>query len=112
MEVLHDDGSFWCSLPDLPEKRYHHTQSGLLTCGGGDTASTQTSCVTFTDGAWTSTHSLLHRRDHHVSWSSAEGVVLMGGDASKDTTELLAGTGDSILSFPLKYDTRLALIYK
>ena len=29
VEVLHSDGSFWCSLPDLPERRFYHTQMGL-----------------------------------------------------------------------------------
>ena len=29
VEVLHSNGSFWCSLPDLPERRFYHTQTGL-----------------------------------------------------------------------------------
>ena len=29
VELLHSDGTPWCSLPDLPEIRYGHTQTGL-----------------------------------------------------------------------------------
>ena len=47
MEALRGDGSPLCSLPPLPDDRYFHTQSGLLTCGG-DTS--PTSCLTLTQG--------------------------------------------------------------
>ena len=34
VEVLHGDGSPWCSLPDLPEGRMFHSQTGPEACGG------------------------------------------------------------------------------
>ena len=33
-EVLHSDGTPWCSLPDLPEGRMFHSQTGPEACGG------------------------------------------------------------------------------
>ena len=48
-ELLHLNGSRMCSLPNLPEYRNGHTQSGLLTCGGGRVKKT---CITFTGGEW------------------------------------------------------------
>ena len=34
VEVLGEDGSAWCELPDLAAARTDHTQSGLIACGG------------------------------------------------------------------------------
>ena len=36
-ELLHPNGTHYCELPNLPEIRVQHTQSGLLTCGGYNT---------------------------------------------------------------------------
>ena len=33
-ELLHGNGSHWCSLPDLPEGRMFHSQTGPEACGG------------------------------------------------------------------------------
>ena len=104
VEVLHGDGTPWCSLPDLPEVRSHHTQTGLLTCGGSH--KTGTSCVKFSGGKWKPSHKLKKERQYHTSWASPAGTVLMGGSVSWKTTELLDDTtGVSVMHFPLKYDT-------
>ena len=34
VELLRSNGSYWCSLPDLPGPRLSHTQNGLIACGG------------------------------------------------------------------------------
>ena len=110
MEVLHSDGSPWCSLPNLPEERAYHTQNGLEACGGigldwDYTTPTLTSCVRFSGGVWSPSHQMVEQRWHHTSWASPAGTLLMGGIPNWDTTELLdAATGDSVMSFPLKYD--------
>ena len=105
VELLHSDGSPWCSLPDLPESRWDHTQTGLEACGGGGSA-TRTTCVRLEAGSWTPSHQLVEQR-FHLSWASPAGTLLMGGILSPQTTELLdANTGDSVTSFPLKYETR------
>ena len=112
VELLHSDGSPWCSLPNLPEYgRYAHTQTGLEACGGyGPGEGTTTTCVRLEAGSWTPSHQLVKQRSWHSSWASPAGTLLIGGgydDHGMNTTELLdANTGDSVTSFPLKYDTR------
>ena len=103
VEVLREDGSSLCSLPDLPDYYRYHTQSGLVTCGG---YRTQTSCYNFSSGVWTRSHSLLHSRVYHSAWSSPLGTVLMGGDVSLTTTELLTEDGQSTDLFSMKYQTK------
>ena len=107
VEILHANGSYWCSLPNLPDDRYSHTQSGLVTCGGYR-SDTRTSCLTFSSGQWRTSHQLQHSRYHHSSWMSQHGVVLMGGSTwdSQTTTEMLTEDGQSSPSFTLKYDTQ------
>ena len=108
VELLHSDGSPWCSLPNLPEYgRYAHTQTGLEACGGyGPGEGTTTTCVRLEAGSWTPSHQLVEQRRSHSSWASPAGTLLMGG-YNEQTTELLdANTGDSVTSFPLKYNSR------
>ena len=109
VEVLHSDGTPWCSLPGLPEEIAYHTQTGLLACGGMYMYSF---CFKFSGGKWKRSHMLKKGRDYHSSWASPLGIVLMGGGMGEEeesraqTTELLDDTtGDSVMTFPLKYDT-------
>ena len=104
VEALREDGSSLCTLPDLPNNYYYHTQSGLVTCGGG-TSSIRTSCIRLIDGKWLQSNTLIHGRYLHTSWTSPMGIVLMGGMSSDTTTELLTDDGQSVELFPLKYDT-------
>ena len=108
VEVLRDDGSYWCSLPDLYDYRDHHTQSGLVACGGTD--NTAKSCSTFISGQWTLSHTLQQWRIDHSSWTSQFGTILLGGwgleGLSEDTTEKLTEGGLSVQNFTLKYRTR------
>ena len=104
VEILRANGSYWCSLPDLPDDRWYHSQSGLVTCGGYY-SDTRASCLTFSSGQWRTSHQLRHQRYYHSSWMSQHGVVLMGG-ASPTTTEILTEDGQSSPSFALKYITR------
>ena len=105
VELLSINGTRVCALPDLTDKRWYHSQNGLITCGGGRQFydPTQTSCVTFTAGKWKKTHTLGHSRFGHTGWSSPQGVLLMGGDDhdSGDKTELLRDNGDIKPSFKL-----------
>ena len=56
-------------------------------------------------GSWSISHTLLHARFEHSSWSSPDGVVLMGGRASPNTSEILSrNSSKSSTFFPLKYD--------
>ena len=109
VELLHSDGSPWCSLPQLPEGRAAHTQTGLEACGGDPrSAYPLSSCVKLSGGSWTPSHQMVEPRYDHSSWASPAGTLLMGGGYyTRSTTELLdTTTGDSLLNFPLKYDTQ------
>ena len=107
VELLHSDGTPWCSLPDLPADRFQHTQTGLEACGGVDTVSGPVdTCIKFSGGKWKHSHKLKKNREGHSGWASPAGTVLMGGTESGKRTELLdATTGVSVMHFPLKYDT-------
>jgi len=104
VELLHEDGTPWCSLPDLPQMRQAHTQTGLEACGGHRALTT---CVRFSGGSWTLSHNLQQRRESHTSWASPGGTVLLGGTFnSTNTTELLADNSlDSSNHFTLKYNS-------
>ena len=100
VELLSISGARLCTLPNLPAPRIHHSQTGLLTCGGGGNSEDDGSCVTFTAGKWKKTHILGQERYGHAAWASPEGVLLIGGD-QRVTTELLTDNGGSTPSFDL-----------
>ena len=85
VELLKDDGSFWCNLPDHPTYAQRHTQNGLVTCGGA----VPKYCYTFAKGAWVLSHRLQRRYFDHCSWESSQGIVLL----NRGTTDLLTETG-------------------
>ena len=59
VELLSSNGTRLCSLPNLPAPRHYHSQTALLSCGGGGSHSGERkSCVTFTGGHWKKTHTL------------------------------------------------------
>ena len=87
-----------------------HSQDGGLACGGGDSINNggiQTQrCDRGTAGSWTrtSTHLIIPRQGH-VSWSTAEGVFLIGGWHGATTSELVKEDGSVEEGFALKYST-------
>ena len=106
MEIIREDldGNVisYCSLPDLPDARNSHTQSGLITCGGGKTYDTRTSCVTFSSGQWKPSHVLQYERHGHSSWMSKHGIVILGGAGPfENSTEILKDDGTSALNFTI-----------
>ena len=107
VELLHTNGTWLCSLPDLPSNRRGHSQTGLISCGTWD-SDTKRSCVTFTSGSWEVSHTLAQDRRLHSAWVSPQGIMLIGGhdgDALR-TTEILTEDGNTTPGFNLDYDTR------
>ena len=92
-EIYIPESNTTCSLPPLPEARYRHTQDGGLACGGGRTTGAHRSCDQWTNGTWTRTTNLKASRYGHESWSTAEGVFLIGGDFNALTSELVKEDG-------------------
>merc|ERR1719342_927686 len=105
-EVLFTNGSSMCELPQMSQSKRYHTQSGLTACGG-DYSGTERNCIKFEDGSWTTlTDNLVEKREYHSSWVSPDGdILLIGGEYSKTTTEIIYQNGTSIRSFDLKYST-------
>ena len=111
VEVLRDDGTPLCSLPDLPFEFWGHTQHGLTTCGGTH-GLLRRSCYTFntSTGTWDISYRLNEDRTYHTKWQTPRGVMLLGGQVSNigvKSTELLMEVGEDTLlnTFELNYPT-------
>ena len=98
-----------CSLPQLPETRFWHSEDGGLVCGGGNSDATRKNCVKWSpvSGTWTRSHTLREKRLVHVSWTTSSGVYLIGGQYSGRTSEKVKSDGSVEEGFSLKYDMRL-----
>ena len=108
VELLHTNGTRLCSLPDLPIKRYSHTQTGVTACGGSGDYAASSSCLTLSStGSWEESHSLDKNRWHHCAWDSPQGVMLLGSwdSIAQTTSELLLENGDTSPGFSLDYGT-------
>ena len=121
VELLSSNGSRLCSLPDLPRERWGHSQTGIVTCGGG-VGSEETSCVKFDAGSWKKTHTLGQQWRDHTAWASPQGVMLMRsryrpricfrvlgnacrrGSFGSTKTELLTDNGNGGSTPPLNLD--------
>ena len=104
-ELYYKNGTKLCLLPDLPSGRSGHSQYGVITCGGY--VSTEAyNCVTLRKGEWVPSHHLRHKRAYHVTWTRDNEIILIGGDYSQTTSEILR-TDSSVTSsgFSLKYKT-------
>jgi len=98
-----------CSLPELPEVRSWHTQDGPWACGGEGGISTEVTCDQWSEGAWNQSHANLSvPRLSHVSWATASGLYLIGGEYSLKTSELVKEDGSVKEGFTLKYKTQYA----
>ena len=100
-----DGGITWCPLPNLPDDRSDHTQSGLVLCGGEKASGySYGSCLTFIGGVWSYTHTLRTNRSAHSAWSSLKGILLIGGDSDNgNSTEILEDDGHTTESFDLEH---------
>ena len=70
----------------------------------------KTECVGFNQGTWTRTNTgFKHRRSAHTSWETEVGIYLMGGDGSRQTSELARNDGTVTEGFSLQYPIRFYL---
>ena len=114
-EVFIPSSGTSCLLPNIPESRTDHSLNGFLLCGDYYDSEKGHSCLQFdpSSGTWARTgHTLLQWRAQHVSWTVAEGTILMGGsntggetDATS-TSEIVKHDGSVEEAFNLKYPTR------
>ena len=103
VEVFVPSTNKTCSLPSLPVKTIHHSQDQLTQCGGAESPKT---CYTFTNGTWLETATLINERISHRSWSSPDGIVLIGGHRQERTTEKISHSGLSTRGFYLIDDVK------
>ena len=94
-----------CKLPDLPYAVYGHTLCGGLLCGGYGGLK---SCLKLGPlGFVKATVTLQQNRRDHLCWNVAQGILLLGGNDSSTTTELVVRDGSaSMLKFNLMYPAR------
>ena len=104
MEVFYPtDDKQSCVLPSLPDERWYHTMESLEICGG---RYTRTTCITFTSGQWVTSHAFTKERSSHTSWSTEDGVVLMGGYSGRTTEIITEGEYEGVPGYDLQYNTR------
>ena len=90
-------------LPD--QKRLLVSFCGRLLCGG-QTSSSDTCLVLENRKLNTASAYLLEGRYKHMCWENTAGILLLGGEYSPNTTELVARDGSSSSAgFNLQYDT-------
>jgi len=108
VDLLFNNGSYYCGLPNLPDNRIAHSQNGFVTCGGSYSSYTRKSCLTFVDGEWQQTHyPLLEDRYYFSSWqTSNHGIYLIGGSESSYTSEVIDADGNTESGFDLTDSTR------
>ena len=84
-----------CKLPDLPYAVAKHSLCGGLACGGsGSPCGGQ--CMKFgPSGFVKATVSLKKYRRNHLCWKWPRGVLLLGGNNSPKTTELVSYDGST-----------------
>ena len=107
-ELLHTNGSWICSIPNLPYNRWLHTQTGVTACGSYGDSAARTTCHTLSSsGSWEESHSLDQPRWEHSAWASPQGTVLIGGTDSdaQTTSEILLENGDTESGFNLDFST-------
>ena len=94
-----------CELPDLPSDRRSHSLCGQLLCGG---RGGYQSCLKFDGENFTTTEvTLANERSLHICWNVGDDVLLLGGDQSPDTTEIVKADGlSSSPSFNLVHPLR------
>ena len=98
MEVFNPYVPKICNMTDMPDSRHDHTVCGGLLCSAR-------TCLKFQSmGFVKATVTLQQYRLHHHCWNLPEGVLLLGGQYSPSTTELVLHDGSaSVSKFDLSY---------
>ena len=102
-----------CMLPNFPDQiRRKHTSTGLFVCGGERDIANE-KCITLSPtGSWEKSHTLLYSRSGLSSFQSTDGIILMGGWNSLNTSEIVKPNGEGPYEgFFLKYETRYKEVF-
>ena len=92
----------------MPDSRFGHTMDGKWLCGGSTYFKTSKKCMSYTGSSWEPFPvDLLADRIYHVSWKRPDGkLVLMGGQYSSETSEIMDFKSKPMKGFEMKYPTR------
>ena len=99
-----------CPVQDLQEARRYHTSCSGLICGGPSSSSSSSSLrscekISGTEVSPLPSLRLRQKRYGHMCWSlPGDKILLLGGDKSPRTTEIVTGSSSSD-SFDLHYVT-------
>ena len=98
-------------LPSIPgSPRVWHTLTDNVICGGVYPGTSNTCLALTTEKGWQELEMTLEKpRLAHSSWLSPQGIVLLGGYSSGQSTETLSSSG-SKSSFDLQDNTRWGFI--
>ena len=96
------DGIFDFDQRNRPFSKSRWSQDGYLTCGGSQAAE---SCLMWSSGSWTKSHSLTRARRSHISFPTSQGTFLLGGYTNPQTSDLVKEDGTVVPGFDLKYRT-------
>merc|ERR1712083_1286381 len=79
-----------CSIPELPAKRDSHSANvlcGQLVLCGGDSTSTQNSCIRLGAGGWQNLLATRQKRKYHTGHTINDRILLIGGSQSDTGSE-------------------------
>ena len=115
-EIWIPDDNTICGIPSLPRGSYHGTLDGMKYCRPyGGNYGNETECVGFDQGIWDRSNSgFKNRRSFHTSWETEDGIYLMGGEGSYQTSEFARNDGTVTEGFSIRYPIRfyINLIHK
>ena len=103
-ELVSPSGKNICKLPNMIGRNRDNTQTGRVTCGGG-----QYTCAKLGNGGWMTKVDLLKWRSYHCTWKRPDGLIqLMGGEGVEQntTSEVVnVSTGESVPGFDMVQQT-------
>ena len=112
VEVISPTNNVSCTIPDLPQERRLHSLDNNIVCGGYLAQATRKKrsidffgCTEITRDGWISRNTLIHNRAGHNSWVVEDGIILLGGGASSNTSEIAKTDGTNEELFDLRYET-------
>ena len=91
VELLHNNGSFWCKTPVTGKGR---SLNGLTAC-------LVSNCYTLEQKRWKETSQLQTKRFGHVSWTRPDGKIHLFGYMSSEIVTV--GRDQSETGYPLKH---------
>jgi len=106
VELFIPSSGYSCLLPSLHDVRDGHTMNNMYICGGDDFYARDL-CIQFVEGQWTALSATMQSRDDHSSWLTPQGLVLMGGDYTTKSTEIITlKGGQGGPGFSLNFEVR------